>query len=346
MNSIQELQNLVLSEFTDWKQLGEVSASYKEDLVLFNYTPKAQYEGRWNYFEQISRGLILNTKTGEIVARPFDKFFNWGEGGRYSTGKISTITEKIDGSLGILYFSHGWKIATRGSFTSQQALFATDFLNRNYDLVDIPKSLTLLFEIVYPDNRVVVNYGDKKDLILLAGRWTKTGEYISFEQVMNLASVHNFSLPKVYQFNDCAEIIEATKSLDPNSEGWVVEFDDGPRFKFKGEEYKKLHRLISGLSFKNTLECVASGTLEELTAIIPDEFMTEVSGWIDQIQSIVEETKDKVELAYSQAPKSTRKEFALWALENYKSLSPYLFARLDGKPVEPLIYKMAFEVKE
>ena len=43
------------------------------------------------------------------MARPFDKFFNWGEGswrngGRTTTADISFVTEKYDGSLGILYY--------------------------------------------------------------------------------------------------------------------------------------------------------------------------------------------------------------------------------------------------
>lgn len=70
--------------FTDWQRYGNVTVRRKDDLLIFNYNTMAQYEGRWNFFERVSRGLIINHQTGEIVARAFDKFFNWGEGGRTS----------------------------------------------------------------------------------------------------------------------------------------------------------------------------------------------------------------------------------------------------------------------
>ena len=98
IESIADIQSLVVSGFTDWKQYGEVSGDRRDDLLIFNYTNKAQFDNRWNYFERASRGLIINRVTGEIVARGFDKFFNWGQGAG-TTAPILTVTEKWDGSL-------------------------------------------------------------------------------------------------------------------------------------------------------------------------------------------------------------------------------------------------------
>lgn len=123
INTFQELRLLVTSGFTDWKSLGDVRSVEQDDLILFNYTNAAQFANRWNWFERQSRGLILNRETGEVVARPFPKFFNWGETNQ-PTASLVELTEKIDGSLGILYRHNGeFKIATRGSFTSDQALW-------------------------------------------------------------------------------------------------------------------------------------------------------------------------------------------------------------------------------
>ena len=160
ITSISDLQRLALSGVTDWKQYGHVNVRENGDLLLFNYTQMAIFGGDWNPFEMMSRGLIINRRTGEIVARPFDKFWNWLEGGRTASGHIVTVTEKLDGSLGILYRDNGeYKIATRGSFDGEQAVWATNFLKDYYNLA-VPDELTLLFEIVYPENRVVVDYGD------------------------------------------------------------------------------------------------------------------------------------------------------------------------------------------
>jgi RNA ligase len=153
ITSISDIQSLVISGFNNWKQYGEVTVTESADLLIFNYNPKAQYEGRWNFFERVSRGLIIQRHTGEIVARAFDKFFNWFENGRRSSGHIVSITEKTDGSLGILYRINGdYHIATRGSFHSEQAQWATKYLRDNFNLSDLPKEITLLFEIVYPEN--------------------------------------------------------------------------------------------------------------------------------------------------------------------------------------------------
>jgi hypothetical protein len=50
----------------------------------------------------------------------------------------------------------------------------------------------------------------------------------------------------------------------------------------------------------------------------------------------------QVEAAYQAAPQESRKEFALWVQQHHRDLAPYLFVRLEGRPLEPLIYKMAF----
>ena len=48
------------------------------DLWIYNYTPQAQYSRTWNDVTINCRGLILDGNA-DIVARPFKKFFNYGE---------------------------------------------------------------------------------------------------------------------------------------------------------------------------------------------------------------------------------------------------------------------------
>lgn len=345
ITSLADIQRLVVNGFSDWKQLGEVSVDRDGELLIFNYTAKAQYEGRWNFFEQVSRGLIINRRSGEIVARPFDKFFNWFENGRKASGHIVTVTEKMDGSLGILYrIENGYRVATRGAFHSQQAEWATRFLNDNYDLSDLPPELTLLFEIVYPENRVVVDYSGMEALVLLAARHRFSGIYLPFyPDLFELGQRYGFPLPKVYAFNNITEILERTGFIGPDEEGYVVEFSSGERFKFKGDRYLELHRLIFGLSFKHTLEAMAAGTVETIRSQIPDEFLGQFNGWVTQIETTVAGVKQQVQAAFDAAPKTTRKDFALWVQAEHPELASYLFAVLDGKNIEPLIYRLAFQ---
>ncbi len=342
INTISDIQALAQQASVDWKSFGNVSVKEKDDLLLFNYTAKAQYEGRWNFFERVSRGLIINRMTGQIVARPFDKFFNWGEGDRYTSAKIKTVTEKMDGSLGILYrHNDNYHIATRGSFNSDQAIWATEFLNLKYNLSDLPRHLTLLFEIIYPDNRIVVDYQGQKDLILLGARWTN-GIYSSFNNIKLLSSMYGFSLPTVYEFDNIYDILHKKDELDVNHEGWVVEFRNEKRFKFKGKRYRELHKAIAGLSFKNTLKAMQFGQIEGTRDLVPDEFLDEFNYWVNLINLKVLEVKSEVEREFENAPKRTRKDFALWASGKDDLIKMCLFARLDEKPLDQIIYKHAF----
>ena len=348
IETITDLQNLLVSGFSDWKKYGEVSTDIDNDLTIFNYTQKCQFEGRWNFFERISRGLILNNKTGEIVARPFDKFFNWLEKGEKAKGHIVNITEKWDGSLGILYrVNDGYRISTRGKFHSPQAEWATEFLNENYDLSDLPSEITLLFEIIYPENRIVIDYDDFEGLVLLAARNRFTGEYYPFyPAVLEMGEHYGFQVPKVYNFNNVAEIIEKTAKIDADQEGWVAEFSSGQRFKFKGDKYLELHKLISGLSFKHTLEAYQSGTLNYVRSQVPDEFLREFNEWCKEIKFIFNFITTEVEILFDNAPKESRKEFALWVMQNAKRYSPYLFAKYDNRNYDNLIYHNEFEDKK
>lgn len=340
INSIADIQSLVRANYTDWSAQGYVTVNEHDGLLIFNYNAMAQYHGAWNFFELASRGLVLNDKTGEIVARGFDKFFNWFEGGRVARGHIVSVTEKLDGSLGILYRHHGqYRVTTRGSLTSPQVKWATQFLNDTYNLSGLDEAYTLLFEIIYPDNRIVVDYGNREDLVLLAVRNRFTGDYLPFfPEVYELGKSYGFTLPQVYTFNDVTQLIEQTGIIDANHEGYVVEFADGNRFKFKGDRYIELHKLITSLTFKNVLKAIQNNDLQQILDTVPDEFLGDVKTWIQQIQTTVDDIKAQTEKVFQQAPKSNRKQFALWVNKHQRSLSMYLFARMDDKPLEPLIY--------
>jgi hypothetical protein len=138
------------------------------------------------------------------------------------------------------------------------------------------------------------------------------------------------------------DIIAQAGELDYNQEGWVAEFSNGERYKIKGDAYLELNRLVSGLSFRSTLQAVMEGRVEQSRQLIPEEFLGEFNGWVETIGAKVEEVKSQVEQAYQAAPQESRKDFALWVQQNHRDLAPYLFALADGRPIEPLIYKMAF----
>jgi RNA ligase len=116
-------------------------------LTIWNYTEKVQYENLWDEITLQTRGLVTDNE-GNIIARPFNKFFNIEEGKHTPTEKFE-VWEKMDGSLGIVFWYQGqWVVATRGSFTSDQAIKAKELLKK-YNTDIMFRHLTYCFEIIY-----------------------------------------------------------------------------------------------------------------------------------------------------------------------------------------------------
>jgi RNA ligase len=116
-------------------------------LTIWNYTPEVQYGQLWDEITLQCRGLIVDNE-GNVVARPFKKFFNTEEGKHTPTPEFE-VFEKMDGSLGILfYYQKEWVFATRGSFTSDQSKKAYELLEK-YPIENLDKKNTYLFEIIY-----------------------------------------------------------------------------------------------------------------------------------------------------------------------------------------------------
>lgn len=88
-----------------------------ESLYILNYTASCAYERAWDDVTRQCRGLIVHADTSEIVARPFAKFFNYGEHDAATLDLTAPVRvfDKMDGSLGILYpTADGWAIASTG----------------------------------------------------------------------------------------------------------------------------------------------------------------------------------------------------------------------------------------
>jgi RNA ligase len=146
--------------------------------VIYNYTEACQYAGAWTRVTLACRGLIVDESTGRVLARPWPKFFNHNEphAPALAADAPVVVTDKADGSLGVLYRDGDEvAVATRGSFASEQALHATRVLRERYPDFVPPAGLTVLVEIIYPGNRIVLDYGGLDDLVLLGAVETATG---------------------------------------------------------------------------------------------------------------------------------------------------------------------------
>jgi RNA ligase len=306
------------------------------DLVIWNYTPKCQFERYWTPETLMCRGLIT-TSTGGIVARPFPKFFNLSEHQEDLPLEPFTVTTKMDGSLGILYFVDGSpQIATRGSFTSEQAIRATAMLER-YRAFEFVPYYTYLFEIIYKQNRIVCDYGDMEDIILLAVINTKTGrEYDIHDDVW----CDMWPFPVVKRYDGIKDIEQLRAIQEENAEGFVIRFESGLRLKLKFAEYTRLHRLITQVNARVIWDLLRNNQpFDELLERVPDEFYT----WVKQTRANLLAQYLQIQydstLVYEQVTGMvTRKaQAAIITRAPYPGVT---FAMLDKKPYEEAIWKM------
>lgn len=305
------------------------------DLYIANYTPQVQFDKLWDKHPLLPscRGLIVN-RWGEVLARPFEKFFNYGEYDGPIPTSLPRITEKMDGSLGILYWLGGEpRIATRGSFDSEQAHAATFILREKYDGVRLAEGYTYLFEIIYPENRIVVNYGDMRDLVLLAVRDTDTGEEIWHPGMPNNS---DFPTPRVYR-NTLLEDLLAHE--EDNFEGFVCHWPEtGLRLKVKLAEYLRLHKVLTGVTARTIWAAMKEGDdLREMLDNVPDEFaqfirdtQADLQRQFDRKAAACQRIFDRIIAGFEGSAYPDRKQFA--ALAKDSAAKDVLFLMYDGKP--------------
>jgi RNA ligase len=326
----------------DYRDLGNIRTARYENLLLFNYTALAQYAATWTPVERAARGLILDGETGEIVALPWSKFFNLGETEETRLENLPRdgfeVTDKLDGSLGILYKRmDGYAIATRGSFDGEQAQWATAFLRRTYPDLRVPDRLTLLFEIIYPENRVVLDYGNRAELVLIGARNAGDGYDYTYPELQVMAAQHGFPLVPAATVHTLDDLV-SDQCVLTGIEGWVVRFANGLRVKIKCDEYLRLHRIIFGL----TPERIREALLADWSAFvvnIPEELRPGIeAAMIDALERQEAHIRRVFDTVCSTVG-TARKDFALHVVKHYPAERPYLFMLLDNRPIRDVLLR-------
>ena len=320
------------------------------DLTIWNYSPKVQYEKLWDEITLQCRGLVTNSN-GEVVARPFKKFFNYEE---LSPEQIPNeeyeVYEKMDGSLGILFNYNGqWVMATRGSFTSPQSVKGWELLQK-YNFNRLIDKYTYLFEIIYPENRIVCQY-DFEDLILLGIVETRTGNEVNIqfgndEDIRFKNLINNLGFKVVTLYKTWGESYDLLKEeISNDKEGYVIRFRNGFRMKIKGDEYVRLHKILTNISSRDIWEYLKDDRpLDDILDKVPDEFYDWVKNEVSKLTSMFNITKTIAELTYFKEIKEdmTRKEMAEVVLKKPKDIQPILFALIDNKDISGLIWKRLY----
>ena len=298
-------------------------------LYILNYTSKTQYKQQWCKELVHARGLIV-TEDGEIIARPLPKFFNHHE--ITEMGELQKqhyeLFKKMDGSLVIMfYYKDEFIFCTRGSFISQQALKAKEIFKKKYMDEDVNKECTYCFEVIYPQNKIVVDYGLLEDLFLISILHTKTGKNVNIDQA-------GFNTVQKIATNGLC-YTEWIQHNVVNEEGYVMRFiADNLRIKIKFANYVQKHKgkYLNIERIKQSMKNMQTINLDT----IPDECYDEVKESINKMEELFKMKENEVlkEYVKIQEQNSTKRDLIeaikqsqyskiLFAIHAKKNMIPY-----------------------
>lgn len=305
-------------------------------LTIWNYSNSLVYEDLWDDLTVRCRGLVTDN-LGNIVNNPIPKFWNWQEQkGKYACNfkKPFTTMQKMDGSL-IQAFWYNDKIVvcSRGSFQSEQAKWAEDILLKNY-VQYVEKGYTYCFELIHPENRIVVNYKGVEDLVLIAIRDDQGDlDLAGYADYFNVVNQIELDISKYKDLKDL--------HIPNDEEGFVIRFENGNRVKIKGAEYCRLHKICTNTTSYSVWESLKAGdNLQAVAENVPDEWLSWYYKKIGELYSKYTEVYNKIEwdwnAYFTEDIYLSRKEAA-----EYIKTCKYpaeMFAKLDNKDYINLIW--------
>ena len=290
---------------------------------------------------------------GLILARPFRKFFNYGERGfDLPAHRPHVITEKLDGSMihPILLerrlFFHTRKGHTDVAKKAERFVLSTPERDYQGFCIDAIKSgWTPIFEYTGPNNRIVLRY-EYEDMTLLALRHTVNGTMVGRATMKEMVEPYNVPLVPVFEFDltkDVAGFVKHARELI-GAEGYVVYFDDGYMVKIKAEDYVLKHRALDDLGSKRKVVALCvQGFMDDVIPILSEPDAQELVEFNDALQ---EEVNKWAEVAQAFANEVilhgiSRKDFALRVASamDTKWLASVCFGIMDGKDARMLVLK-------
>lgn len=217
------------------------------------------------------RGMLFCAHTGDILLRPYHKFFNLGERGDtvVDLTQPHTVLTKLDGSMVSPFLVNGehlrWATKAGITTTSMQAEVFVSTRPRYTTMAKfcIDSGLTPIFEWTSRQQQIVLDY-PQDSLILTAVRDRWTGEYMPHDKMVRLFSA---AIPVVEKLP--APTIDEIKAWT-NAEGVVLRFDNGHMVKVKSDWYVLQHRAKDGIMReRDTVTLVIEDKIDDVLPMLP-----------------------------------------------------------------------------
>lgn len=336
---------ITIPKLHEYQAKGLVSSSRHPSLPLtvWCYTRQAQYERAWDEVTIGARGLVMHDD-GHVVGRGFPKFFAVGDPiAQLPEGEPYTVFDKADGTLiHVTEYEGELLVWTKASFTAPHVEAALPYLKGWKP----NPGTTALFEGVFGFNRVVVDYGQFRGLILLgeiehlSGKdWTHPEDVASDTGWAGETAVERATLPIQQVIRMCSD-----PENGENREGFVIVYPraDAPahRLKVKFDWYLRLHRIMTHLTprriHETYIESLRSddgeGLWEAFLAQIPDEMDSAVS---EVVEAILSHCRGLCELAEAGVARVAdipeRRDIAEVFARLERQVQPLAWLILDGR---------------
>ena len=347
-----------------------------------------QFEAKiTNPISNLCRGLVIakydifanpvvdvNVPFGEaqLLAFPMVRFFNYGQDQENQNGlKPVSIYEKLDGSMAIVYYdwdTSDWHVATRnvpdgsnqtdgciGNKTFRQLFEKAILDNYGLDWKQFGDKLlidaTYVFELMTPENVVVVRHNEYK-ATLLAARASAT-PFAQELDIQKIAAETGFNIPQSYpellnlSFD---EIVKVANDRDPlKNEGFVLVTSDFQRMKIKSEKYVTYNK-VHDLTNYDIVNYLLTGEIDDFVPLMADyqkkmvtDLSEKVSVWARNANMVIDELNamnfdsKKSMAAFFNAPENQKK---------YKQFSRYAYHAFDQNRKIPEIQECVKQYRD
>lgn len=197
-------------------------------------------------FAKDARGITFNER-GDCVCRPFEKFFNVNETEETQISKLdfngAVLTKKYDGIMVTpVLVGDDVVFKSKTSFFSDVANAANRTASnklKEFCTTLLVQGITPIFEFLHPAHRIVKDYGDRIQFVLVGARRIADGTYVGVDK---LAMKYGAPCGVVSHFNFNFDMVQHVLEHSTSEAGFVVALANGERVKFKTKWYAKALR--------------------------------------------------------------------------------------------------------
>ena len=346
--------NFDLDILKDYYERGLLRRQETEDLVQYNYSEEVNNAPNgelWDEITMFNRGNIYEKKTGKLIAKAMPKFMNLGQytqeqQDKFLSNNSFTITEKMDGCLGILYKYKGKIMCnSRGGFDNYVTDKIKELLPKYKMLNTLLTYQCMNVEVISPQTKIICDYGNEENLYLITGYlnidWS---EYT--EDNLNMISKVTY-MPRVKEYKMTWEdLLKWQKTSTWETEGFVVKFPNGDRIKIKSEDYLRVAKIKSKLNKHHIWKLMKNGYkqkadfLSEYINNVPDELRDLADTYLNEINEDMNKLKQEAYELYEPLKDLDFRELSEYIKEHPHKLNDTLFPQKRGYDFSNCIINM------